>query len=111
MTELDQLNPQFTSLNIVMVSITGDQLSLLSDWAHSSGPQYGKVLSDQSLAVSRAYDMLGPDKSMMPGSAPGHSFVLENEQGTIIWRQDYGPYNMSVPNDQILAAVKQALGA
>lgn len=111
MTELDQLNPQFTSLNIVMVSITGDQLNLLSDWAHSSGPQYGRVLSDQSLTVSRAYDMLGPDKSMMPGSAPGHSFVLVNERGAIIWRQDYGPYNMSVPNDQILAAVKQALGA
>jgi len=111
MTDLDQLEPQFTNLNIIVVSITGDQLNLLSDWAHSSGPQYGKVLSDQSLAVSRAYDMLGPDKSMMPGSAPGHSFVLVNEQGTIIWRQDYGPYNMSVPNDEILAAVKQALGA
>lgn len=111
MADLDQLNPQFTSLNIVMVSITGDQLNLLSDWAHSSGPQYGKVLSDQSLIVSRAYDMLGPDKSMMPGSASGHSFVLVNEQGAIIWRQDYGPYNMSVPNDEILAAVKQALGA
>lgn len=111
MTDLDQMNQQFTKLNIVVVSITGDSLNLLSNWAQSSGPRYSKVLSDQSLAVSRAYDMLGPDKSMMPGSAPGHSFVLVNKQGMIIWREDYGPYDMSVPNNEIMAAVRQALGA
>ena len=111
MTDMDQMNQQFSKLNIVVVSITGDPLNLLSNWAHSSGPQYGKILSDQSLAVSKAYDMLGPDKSMMPGSTPGHSFVLVNKQGAIIWRHDYGPYNMSVPNDEIMAAVRQALGA
>lgn len=111
MTDLDQLNQQFTNLDIVVVSITGDSVNLLSSWAHSSGPQYGRVLSDQNLAVSRAYDMLGADKSMMPGAAPGHSFILVNRQGTIIWRHDYGPYNMSVPNGEIIAACKLALGS
>lgn len=110
MTNLDQLNQQFAKLNIVVVSITGDSASLLSSWAHSSGPEHGKVLSDHDLAVSRAYDMLGSGVSMMPGSAPGHSFVLVNESGSIIWRQDYGPYNMSVPNDEIMASIDHALG-
>ena len=111
MTRLDQLNQQFAALGIVVVSITGDSASILSSWAHSSGPQHGKVLSDQNLAVSRAYDMLGPGVSMMPGSAPGHSFVLVNKAGTIVWRQDYGPYKMNVPNSEIIAAVKHVLGA
>jgi peroxiredoxin len=111
MSDLDQLNQQFTKLDIIVVSITGDSVSLLSSWAHSSGPQYGKVLSDQNLAVSKIYDMLGPDKSMMPGTAPGHSFVLVDKSGMIEWRQDYGPSVMYVPNDQVIAAVRRALGA
>ena len=111
MTDLDQLNQQFTGLGVIVVSITGDPPSLLSSWAHSSGPMYGKVLSDQSLAVSRMYDMLGADKSMMPGTAPGHSFVLVDKSGMIKWRQDYGPSLMYVPNDQIITAVRRALGA
>lgn len=111
MTNLDQVNQQFMKLNIVAVSITGDSLSLLASWAQSTGPQHSKVLSDQNLAVSRAYEMLGPSVSMMPGSAPGHSFVLVNKEGIIVWRHDYGPYDMNVPNNEIMAAVKQALGA
>jgi peroxiredoxin len=110
MTDLDQVNQQFTKLDIVAVSITGDSVSLLASWAQSSGPQDSKVLSDQNLAVSRAYGMLGPGVTMMPGSAPGHSFVLVNKEGIIAWRYDYGPYNMNVPNDEIIAAVTQALG-
>jgi peroxiredoxin len=110
MTELDQLNQQFAGVNVVAVSITGDSATLLASWAQASGPQYSKVLSDQSLVVSRMYDMLGPNVSMMPGSAPGHSFILVNKEGRIVWRQDYGPFNMNVPNDEIIASVKRALG-
>jgi peroxiredoxin len=111
MTDLDQLNQQFTKLDVIVVSITGDSVNLLSSWAHSGGPQFGRVLSDQNLAVSKMYDMLGSDKSMMPGTAPGHSFVLVDKSGMIKWRQDYGPGIMYVPNDQIIAAVRRALGA
>ncbi len=110
MQDLDALYPQFKSLNTFPVSITGDSLQLLSQWAMSSGPKTGLVLSDQGLQVSKMYGMLGADVSMMPGTAPGHSFVLVNTAGKIVWRHDYGPYNMSVPNDEILVAVKQALG-
>ena len=111
MQGLDTLNSDFKNLNVVVVSITGDSLQTLKYWAQSSGPRYGLVLSDQNLQASRMYDMLGSNVSMMPGSAPGHSFVLVDKEGRIIWRQDYGPYNMNVPNDEIMAAVKHALGA
>jgi peroxiredoxin Q/BCP len=110
MQGLDTLNANFKNLNIVTISITADPPQALSQWVQSGGPRYGMVLSDQGLQVSRMYDMLGPNVSMMPGSAPGHSFVLVNKDGVIVWRHDYGPYNMSVPNDEIMAAVKQALG-
>jgi peroxiredoxin Q/BCP len=110
MSDLDQLNQQFTNLDVIVVSITGDSVNLLTSWAHSSGPQFGKVLSDQSLTVSKMYDMLGSDRSMMPGMAPGHSFVLVDKSGMIKWRQDYGPGVMYVPNDQVVAAVRRALG-
>lgn len=109
--DLDQLNQQFADLNVVLASITGDPVNLLADWARSSGPRYGKVLSDQSLAVSKMYDMLGADVSMMPGTAPGHTFILVDKSGIVEWRADYGPSNMYVPNDQIIAAVRRALGA
>ena len=107
MQGLDALNSEFNGLNVVVVSITGDSLQILKDWAQNSGPRHGLVLSDQNLQVSGMYDMLGPNVSMMPGSAPGHSFILVNKEGMIIWRQDYGPYNMSVPNNEIIAAVNQ----
>ena len=110
MQGLDALNSEFKSLNIVVFSITADPLQTLADWTQSSGPKYGIVLSDQGLQVSKMYGMLGSDVSMMPGSAPGHSFVLVNENGIIVWRHDYGPYNMNVPNDEIMAAVRRALG-
>ena len=111
MRDLDQLNQQFTQMNIIVVSITGDQVSQLASWARSDGPRYGKVLSDQSLTASKAYDTLGADVSMMPGTAPGHTFFLVDKSGVVKWRADYGPDMMYVPNNQIIAAVKQALGA
>jgi len=98
-------------MNVLLVSITGDQLQLLAEWTKSSGPKFGKVLSDEGLSVSKMYDMLGADVSMMPGTAPGHTFLLVNKAGNIVWRQDYGPYNMYIPNDQIIAAVKKSLGS
>jgi hypothetical protein len=39
-----------------------------------------------------------------------HTFILINKGGTVVWRQDYGPYNMYVQNTEILAAVTKALG-
>ena len=109
MQTIDQLNQQFTSLSVVVASITADDPSSLANWARASGPRYGLVLSDQSVQVARAYDMLGYS---MHGTAPGHSFVLVNMLGIVVWRQDYYPPSMGpVGNSEILSKVTQALGA
>ncbi|MGI0014103.1 MAG: peroxiredoxin family protein [Nitrososphaera sp.] len=110
MSDLDALNQQFLDLNIVVASITTDPLNQLTDWDQASGPANSRVLSDQSLAVSKAYNVLGPDTSMMPGTRAGHTFFLLDQSGMIVWRKDYGPSTMYVPNDQLIAGVRQALG-
>ncbi len=108
MQELDQLNSQFATMNIVAASITTDSMSNLAGWASASGPRNSMVLSDQSMSVSRSYDMLG--SSMHPGMVDGHTFVLINTQGIVTWRHDYYPPSMYVPNDQLLSDIKQAMG-
>ncbi len=109
MKNVEQLNQQFTTLNVLMASITADEMGTLSNWVRASGMQYGRVMSDQSLQVARSYDMLGYS---MHGTAPGHSFVLVNMSGIVVWRQDYYPPSMGpVGNSEILSKVTQALGA
>jgi peroxiredoxin len=110
MQGLDQLNSQFASMNLVVASITTDGMGNLASWASTSGPKDSVVLSDQSLTVSRAYDMM--TSSMHPGMVDGHSFVIVNPQGIVVWRKDYYPdYNsMYVPNDQLLSDIKKAMG-
>ncbi len=108
MQSLDQFNQQFTDLKVAVASITADDLGSLSNWVSASGPKYGRVMSDQSVQVARAYDMLGYS---MHGTAPGHSFVLVNTSGIVAWRQDYYPPSMWVEPSQVLTGVTRALGA
>jgi peroxiredoxin Q/BCP len=105
MRDLDGLSSQFGSRNVLVVSITSDSVSQLRSWKTAAGPQYGKVLSDPSLAAFNLYHPTGTGGSMMT-----HTFILVSETGTMIWRQDFGPSNMYVQNAQILAAVTKALG-
>jgi len=106
MHDLDQLNAQFSGLNIVVVSITPDSMGQLQSWASSAGPQYGLVLSDSNQVAFNLYHPIGSGGTMMT-----HTFVLVNKSGMIVWRQDYGPGTMYVQNSEILGDVKNALGA
>ncbi len=105
MTDLDHLNPQLSGMNVLVVDVTPNGVNDLRGWMGSAGPRYGKVLSDPSLAAFNEYHPVGTGGSMMT-----HTFLLINESGKIIWRQDYGPSSMYVPNTEILAAVSRALG-
>jgi peroxiredoxin len=109
MQQLDSDAAQFQGLNVQIVSITGDSYSEMQTWAQQSGVTHTMVLADPTLSVSNAYDTTGAAVSMMPGSAPGHTFILVNETGIVVWRADYGPSDMSVPDSQILQAVQSAL--
>jgi peroxiredoxin Q/BCP len=105
MHDLDALNSQFSSMNVLVVSVTPDSVDQLRGWMGSGGPQYGKVLSDAGLVAFNLYHPVGSGGSMMT-----HTFILINKAGMVIWRQDYGPDTMYVQNTDILAAVTKALG-
>lgn len=109
MQQLDSDAAQFQALNVLVVSITGDSLSDMATWAQNSHVTHTVVLADPTLAVCNNYDTTGPAVSMMPGSAPGHTFILVDLHGVVQWRADYGPTDMSVPDSQILQAVQSAL--
>lgn len=98
--DLDRLNEQFSELNVIVVSVTPNGINQLIEWASSSGPRYGKVLSDQNQIMIKLYGM--------PGHA--HTFVLVDTSGVVRWWGDYSQQTMYVPNDQIIAAVRRALG-
>lgn len=110
MQQLDSDYAEFQTQNVMVVSITGDSLSDISAWAANSHVSHSVVLADPTLSVSNQYDTTGSAVSMMPGAAPGHTFLLVSEKGIVIWRADYGPSNMSVPDAQLLSAVESALG-
>lgn len=105
-THLDQ----FHALGITsVVSITTDPLAQLKQKGTDEGLSL-PVLSDPSLAVSRAY--MANSYGMMGDSRDGHTFVLVGPDGRIIWRADYGGtpnYTMYVPLPNLLADIKAGL--
>ena len=109
MEQLDSNAGEFQAIHVLIVSITETSLSSLSAWAANNNITHTLVLSDPTLTVCNEYDTTGAAVSMMPGSAPGHTFILVNKTGIVLWRADYGPDDMSVPDATILQAVQAAL--
>ena len=101
---------RFRALGIdAIVSITTDPLDALKQKAaleRLSTP----VLSDPDLRVSRAYD--ANSYGMMGRSRDGHTFILLDGDGRILWRADYGgapKYHMYVPVPNLLADLRAGL--
>ena len=88
------------------MSITTDPANLIARKTRDMGLTT-PVLSDPTNAVSKAYH--ANDYGMMGDSRDGHTFLLIDTQGLIVWRADYGGapnYTMFVPVDQVLADLK-----
>lgn len=109
MIQLDHDASEFQSISVQIVQITGDSLSDMTTWAQQNSISNTIILADPTLGVCNAYETTGSAVSMMPGTAPGHTFILVNETGKVVWRDDYGPSVMSVPDSEILANVQSAL--
>lgn len=92
-------------MNVIVISIVPDRVADLGSWMQSDGPLYGHVLADPGLT---AFDLYHPRGNA--GSTMTNTFVLVNESGVIVWRHDYGPNTMYVPNSEVVAAVSKALG-
>lgn len=68
------------------------------------------MLSDRSKEVSEAYDVL---QWAVATGEPGHTFILVDEDGEILWIRDYGaPQNgglMYVPVAELVDQVSERL--
>lgn len=101
---------QFRGFGIeAVVSITTDAIDALKQKAELerlSTP----VLSDRDLRVSKAYDT--NSYGMMGKSRNGHTFIVLDRDGKILWRADYGgapKYHMYVPVSNLIADLRQGL--
>ncbi|MGI0051328.1 MAG: redoxin domain-containing protein, partial [Nitrososphaeraceae archaeon] len=86
--DIQKVYYKFKPLDIEVVTITVDPINANIKESNKRGITL-PVLDDANLSVSKSYDVL--DYSMHPGSRPGHSFVLIDKDGNIIWKKDYYP--------------------
>lgn len=77
---------RFDDLDVELVSIMVDSLPELAAEAQARGIA-GTVAADLDKSASQKYEAL--EASMHPGVKPGHTFVLVNKYGSIIWRWDW----------------------
>ena len=78
-------NKDFQQLDVELLSISPDPVEA---W-DKEGADYGidtPMLSDEGNEVATAYDVM----KWGVGAEPGHTFVLVDEEGTIVWLRDYG---------------------
>ena len=77
---------RFAALNVEMVSVMIDPMEELKAEIDRLGIR-GIVAADEDKSVSWEYDAM--EASMHPGVKPGHTFVLVNKAGQMIWRWDW----------------------
>jgi peroxiredoxin len=102
--DLEAASPQLEAAGIdQLVSITSAPVDLLGQKMNDDGLQ-SLALADPELSVIEAYE--ANQYGMMGDTRAGHSFILVNGEGDIVWRADYGGapnYTMWLPVDTILA--------
>lgn len=106
MRDLQRDAAKLTALDTTLITVAPDSLGDLKAASVREKVVGMPLLSDTSLSMSRAYEALYV--SMHAGQVPGHTFILLDRSGTILWRQDY--QEMYVPVDQVLAAIAKGLG-
>ncbi len=74
-------------MDLELVSVMVDPLDELKTEAADRGIT-GIVAADIDKKVSNEYDAM--EASMHPGAKPGHTFVLVDKNGNVIWRFDWG---------------------
>ena len=106
MRDLQREDAKLRALETSLVSIAADPLNDLKAASTRESVVGMPLLSDSSLSTSRMYEALYV--SMHPGMVPGHTFILVDRSGKVLWRRDYR--EMYVPVEQVLSAVAKGLG-
>ena len=100
-----QKDPDFNSLNVQLLSIAFDSQEELREMAAEYDIGEIPLLTDSNKDVSEAYDVL---QWAVASGEPGHTFVLVNKEGKIVWIRDYGaPENGGVMYVEIPELVSQ----
>jgi peroxiredoxin Q/BCP len=108
--EIEQNWKQYESFGIDrIVSVTNDPLDLAQQKVKDDGID-SLVLADPDLVATKEYqaNMYG----MMAGAKAGHTFLLIDENGVILWRADYGGpprYTMFVPTEHLIAQMREGM--
>ena len=82
-----QNDPEFQQLGVELVSIAFDSPSELAQGAAEFGITSVPLLSDSEQDVSQEYGVL---KWAVATGEPGHTFILVDEDGKVVWIRDYG---------------------
>lgn len=102
-------NPEFQALDVAFLSIAFDSPAVLRQAGEQVGTQI-PLLSDQDHSVSESYGVL---QWAVASGEPGHTFVLVDESGEVVWIQDYGaPENrgvMYVPPEELIREISSRL--
>ncbi len=106
--DLDQNWDRFQALGVSLVSIMVDPLDQVAAEARRLG-MTSTVVVDEDRSVSSAYNAL--EASMHPGIKPGHTFILVDKGGQMIWRWEWPGHGspMYVDVDEIYADVARRL--
>lgn len=115
--ELEKSMDDFNKLNVQLLAVSGvDSIDQLKQGVERFGIKQIPLLSYTNAATEVDYNLL--PYSMAMGRRAGHTFVLVDKEGKIIWRKDYwdGYGMMNVPNgkmfvnsSEIVSEVKKAL--
>jgi peroxiredoxin len=106
-----QNDPTFQALDVALVSVALDSREQQAQGAQEYGITEVPLLIDADKTVSEAYDVL---KWAVPSGEPGHTFILVDEGGQVVWIKDYGAPNnpdrtMYVPVEELVSAVQANL--
>lgn len=98
---------QFEALDLQLVSVMVDPMDALEAEIQARGIT-SVVAADEDKETSNAYGAM--EASMHPGVKPGHTFVLVDKAGQMVWRWDWpGHGAMYVDVDEIYAGVEARL--
>lgn len=105
-----QNDPAFQGLDVQLVSIAFDSPAELAQGALDFGITSIPLLTDTVHEVSEDYGVL---QWAVASGEPGHTFILVNEKGEVVWIRDYGaPENggvMYVPVPELLSQIRENL--
>ena len=103
--------PEFQALDVAILSIAFDSQAEQARVMQAYGIADVPMLIDADHSVSKTYDVL---QWAVATGEPGHTFILVDGDGKIVWIQDYGaPENrgvMYVPVEELTNEVERHLG-